>query len=51
MRATIGATSWRTSVFPDSQSGCYLLAVKADVRNTEKLSAEDTVEISIRVDV
>ena len=32
VRARIGSSEWKTSVFPDSNSGSYLLPVKADVR-------------------
>lgn len=35
--ARIGGTSWKTSLFPDSKSGCYLLPVKAEVRKAEAL--------------
>jgi hypothetical protein len=35
--ATIGATSWQTSVFPSKDAGGYLLPVKATVRKAEKL--------------
>jgi hypothetical protein len=47
--ARIGATRWKTSVFPDSKSGSYLLAVKADVRKAEGLSAGDQVEVTLRL--
>ena len=35
--ATVGATTWQTSVFP-SKSGSYLLPVKKPVRVAEQLS-------------
>jgi Domain of unknown function (DUF1905) len=47
--ATLGETTWKTSIFPDSKSGSYLLAVKADVRKKENLSAGDTVHVSVSV--
>jgi hypothetical protein len=50
VKARIGNTSWQTSVFPDKKSKSYLLAVKADVRKREKLSADDEVEVFLRVD-
>ena len=37
VRVTIGDSSWKTSVFPDSKSGTYILPVKAAVRKVEKL--------------
>ncbi len=43
VEATIGATTWHTSVFPDSASGCFVLPVKAAVRRAELLDDGDTV--------
>jgi Domain of unknown function (DUF1905) len=37
--ATIGGTTWKTSVFPDQKSGSFLLPVKAAVRKAEGLIA------------
>jgi uncharacterized protein DUF1905 len=45
--ATIGRTSWKTSVFPDSKSGSYVLAVKAEVRKAEKIKVGDAVPVTI----
>jgi hypothetical protein len=49
--ATVGKTRWKTSVFPDSKSGRYLLPVKAQVRASERLEAGDVVRIVIADDV
>lgn len=38
VRACIGDTAWKTSVFPDKASGSYLLPVKAQVRKQESLT-------------
>jgi hypothetical protein len=48
---TIGSTTWKTSVFPDSKSGSYLLAVKAAVRKAEGIEkgSEVTVKLQIKV--
>lgn len=46
--ATIGDTSWQTSVFPAKESGGYLLPVKAAVRKSESLAAGD--EVKVRLD-
>lgn len=43
VRATIGATTWETSVFPDKASGCYVLPVKAAVRRAEAIDDGTTV--------
>ena len=40
---TIGKTTWRTSIFPDKNSGAYLLPLKADVWKKEKIHASDMV--------
>lgn len=47
--ATIGSTSWKTSIFPDTKAGAYLLPIKADVRKKEKIAAGDTVKITITI--
>ena len=43
----IGGSSWRTSVFPDAASGCFVLPVKKAVRTTEDLLAGDAVEVRL----
>ena len=47
--ATIGDTSWDTSMFPDKSTGGWLLPVKASVRKAEGLMAGDTVEVTMVV--
>ncbi|WP_296632959.1 DUF1905 domain-containing protein [Rhodoluna sp.] len=44
---TIGKTSWRTSIFPDSSVGAYILPVKAAVRKAEALSAGSKVTVHL----
>jgi hypothetical protein len=46
---TVGATSWRTSVFPDSTSGTYLLPMKKAVRTAERLQAGDEVRARLEL--
>ena len=46
---TVGATSWRTSIFPDSKTGAYLLPVKKAVRLAEHLAAGDEVRAQLQV--
>lgn len=38
VEVTIGDTSWRTSLFPDSRRGTYVLPVKKAVRTAEALT-------------
>ena len=47
VRVTVGATTWSTSVFPDSKLGAYLLPVKKDVRRAEDLEEGADVEIGL----
>lgn len=49
VRATIGSTTWDTSVFPDAKSGSYLLPVKAAVRRAEDVEDGDTPTVTIAV--
>lgn len=49
--ARIGRTAWKTSLFPDSKAGAYLLPVKAEVRKKEKIKAGDTVTIMLEIDM
>ena len=44
---TIGKTTWKTSIFPDSKSGCYVLPLKAKVRQVEGLFEGDQVSVKI----
>ena len=46
---TIGATSWRTSLFPDSETGSYLLPAKKAVRTAEHLDAGDEVRTQLQI--
>jgi hypothetical protein len=45
----IGKTTWKTSIFPDKQSGGYLLPLKADVRKKEQIFSEDSISFSLSV--
>lgn len=51
VKATIGETSWSTSIFPDSKAGAYLLPVKSDIRKKEKIAAGDSFSVKVRVSV
>ena len=49
VQVTCGNSSWRTSVFPDSKAGCYILPLKAAVRKSENLAAGDTARFEIEL--
>lgn len=49
--ATIGATTWKTSVFPDAKAGAYVLPLKKAVRTAEGVEAGDTVTARVELDL
>ncbi|MBI4268584.1 DUF1905 domain-containing protein [Candidatus Uhrbacteria bacterium] len=48
--ACIGKSQWKTSVFPDSKSGSFILPIKAKVRKAEDIKHGQTVSFTIEVD-
>ena len=49
VQATIGGTTWATSLFPDKRSGTYLLPVKQAVRTAEGLLEGTPVTVHLVV--
>lgn len=49
VQATIGGSTWTTSIFPSSQHKAYLLPVKASVRKAEKMSEGKTYSLQLVV--
>jgi len=47
--ASIGETTWTTSIFPAAKLKSYLLPVKASVRKTCRLVEDKLVAVEIRV--
>lgn len=47
VEATIGATTWRTSLFPSKAHGGWLLPLKAAVRKAEKIAEGTVVEAQL----
>ena len=47
VEATIGGTTWRTSLFPSKQAGGWLLPLKAAVRKAERIVEGTEVEVSL----
>ena len=47
--ASIGQTTWKTSVLPDTKAGAYLLPVKAEVRKKEKIEAGNIVTVTLKL--
>ena len=48
VEATVGATTWNTSLFL-SDGGTYLLPVKQPVRKAEHIEAGDEIELLLRI--
>lgn len=51
VEVTIGKTTWKTSIFPDKQSGSYLLPLKALVRSKEGLREGKKLRFALQVKV
>lgn len=49
VEATVGATVWRTSIFPDSDRGAYVLPVKRAVRDAERLAVGMPARVRLRL--
>ena len=47
--ATIGSTTWRTSIFP-SKDGSYVLPLKKAVRTAEGLAIDDVATVKVELD-
>ena len=47
VEARIGDTSWSTSIFPQRESGGFILPVKAAVRKRERLAEGDAVTVAL----
>ena len=49
VEATIGATTWRTSLFPDKARGSLLLPVKKQVRSIEDISDGSPCHVALSI--
>lgn len=49
VEVAVGATTWRTSVFPDAKRGTYVLPVKKAVRTAESLAVGEGVPVTLTV--
>ncbi len=47
VEVTVGSTTWRTSVFPDTKAASYVLPIKAAVRRAEHL--DEGARIAVRL--
>lgn len=49
VEATVGTTSWSTSLFPSKELGAYVMPFKRTVRDRERLEVGDAAEVTIQV--
>ncbi|MEJ0100396.1 MAG: DUF1905 domain-containing protein [Pseudomonadota bacterium] len=49
VQATIGGTTWSTSLFPSAKEHTYLLPVKAQVRKAEALQVGKMVALELEI--
>ena len=47
--ARIGSTRWSTSIFPDSESGCFVLPLKKAVRTAEGIEVGESVAVEVEL--
>ena len=47
--ATVGKTSWDTSLFPHKLSQSYLLSVKKSVRQKENIFEGDSIKLAFKI--
>lgn len=49
VRATVGTTTWQTSIFPDRARGSFALPIKKGVRRAEALDPGDVASVTLEV--
>lgn len=49
VEVTIGGSVWRTSLFPSSEAGAFVLPVKKAVRVAEGLADGDRADVTVRL--
>jgi hypothetical protein len=49
VEATVGSTTWRTSIFPDTARGSFVLPLKKAVRQAEGLADGDLATVALEV--
>jgi len=46
----LGSSRWKTSIFPDRESGGYLFAIKKEIRKKENVKIGDTVKFILIIE-
>lgn len=50
VEVTIGSSTWKTSLFPDTKAGSFVLPVKQAIRQRERLEVDARVSVRLRHD-
>ena len=51
VEVTVGTTTWKTSIFPDTKAHTYLLPIKSDVRKKEGIETNTSVTLLLEIRV
>lgn len=51
VRATVGSATWKSSLFPDTKRGAYLLPIKAAVRKKAGLAKDSRGRFTLEITV
>lgn len=51
VKATIGETTWETSIFPHKDSKAYILPIKAAVRKAEQIAVGNEVHLHLDINL
>ena len=49
VRVTVGETEWETSIFPDKETGSFILPLKLSVRKKEGIRADEMLHYTIEL--
>jgi Domain of unknown function (DUF1905) len=49
VQVRIGGSRWKTSIFPDSKLGCYVLPVKKAIRKAEAIEEGDVAKVTVEL--
>ena len=49
VRASVGSSTWQTSIFPGSQKGAFVLPIKRAIRTAQRLQPGDTAAVTVEL--
>jgi hypothetical protein len=49
VRATVGGSTWTTSIFPDGKRDAFVLPIKRGIRVAERLDAGEVATVTVEV--